>query len=158
VTTDDGAQPEWFDRPDPDTGETGLRFSCTQCGRCCSGAPGEVFFTEAEGLAIARALGVEYADFLSRYTRRTARGPSIRDVAGPHGYDCVFLDRESRPGLALCSVYGQRPAQCRTWPFWPSLLGSRDDWIRAHGTCPGLGRGPLHTPVQVRVVRSSHPR
>ena len=35
----------------------GLRFSCTQCGKCCSGAPGYVWVTKDEIEQIAAFLG-----------------------------------------------------------------------------------------------------
>src|SRR5690606_17308169 len=117
------------DRPDPtgrtETGERGLRFRCTSCGNCCSGAPGYVGFTDAEAEAIARRLGISVERFLAEYVHRTPRGRSIRDVPSK-GYDCVFLDRTSVPGKALCSIYEVRPEQCRTWPFWGSVVKSRD--------------------------------
>jgi len=149
------AQPgaEWFDRPDRDSGEAGLRFGCTMCGNCCSGPPGYVLFTEAEGRAIAERLGVAYEQFLAEYTEDTLRGRSIRERAGPRGFDCVFLDRDSIPGKAVCAIYEHRPSQCRTWPFWTKLLRSRDDWIRAKATCPGLDSGRLYTPVEIRIIR-----
>lgn len=152
----DGAEAfEWFDRPDPDTGERGLRFGCTQCGNCCSGPRGFVLFTPEEGRAIAARLGVSEARFLEEWTSETVRGRSLNEVGSEHGYDCVFLDRERVPGMAVCSIYEDRPAQCRTWPFWPGLLRSREDWVRAKRRCPGLDRGRLFTPVEIRVVRGS---
>ncbi len=38
---------------------------------------------------------------------------------------CIFLDRSSNK----CGIYDVRPVQCRTYPFWPSLLESPDDWF-----------------------------
>ena len=56
------SEPEWFDLPDPsgrtDSGEVGLRFTCTQCGHCCTGPAGFVFFKDHEADAMARAKGV----------------------------------------------------------------------------------------------------
>lgn len=150
--------PEWFDAPDPDTGEVGLRFGCTQCGNCCSGPPGYVGFTPAEAGAIAARLGLSEEQFLARYTQDTPRGRSIRDDRTDDGWDCVFLDRTSQPGRALCAIYEVRPAQCRSWPFWPELLRSRRDWVRVKARCPGLDRGRLFTPVQIRVIRGAPAR
>lgn len=145
---------EWFDRPDPDTGEAGLRFGCTMCGNCCSGPPGFVLFTEGEGRRIAARLGIGYQKFLDEFTEMTERGRSIIDVErGGRGFDCVFLDRSSVPGKAVCGIYEDRPKQCRTWPFWPDMLRSRDKWVRAKGMCPGLDSGRLFTPVEIRVIR-----
>lgn len=153
-----GGAGAWFDRADPtgrtDTGERGLRFACTQCGNCCSGLPGYVGFTEAEGRAIAARLGLEYGRFLDDYTRQTPEGRSIKDIrrAGTPSWDCVFLERDAR-GRALCSIYEDRPAQCRTWPFWPSVVASRASWERAASGCPGINTGPLHAPGAVRLTR-----
>lgn len=140
---------EWF------AARGGLRFSCTQCGNCCSGPPGYVLYTEAEGEALARRLGVTVDEFVERYTEETIKGRSLKEIPGPKGNDCVFLDRESVPGRALCSVYEERPGQCRTWPFWPSVVRSERTWERAKGTCPGMDRGVLVPVERVRILRDA---
>ena len=53
----------------------------------------------------------------------------------------------------MCAIYEDRPAQCKSWPFWREMLRSRDNWVRAKGMCPGLDSGRLFTPVEIRVVR-----
>lgn len=146
----------WFDGPDPTgttaTGERGLRFSCTQCGNCCTGPTGFVLFTRDEARAMAREIGVTLGSFMETYTRDTIIGRSLKETHTEFGYDCVFLDRDDR-GKALCRVYGSRPAQCRTWPFWKSNLRSRRDWMQAAGGCPGMNTGPLRDPGFIRVTR-----
>ena len=97
---------------------------------------------------MAAELGLDEADFLERFTHETPIGASLNEHETEHGYDCVFLDRETVPGKAVCGVYGSRPSQCRTWPFWPENLRSREAWARAGQKCPGLNEGELH-PVQV---------
>jgi Fe-S-cluster containining protein len=37
----------------------GLRFKCTACGDCCTGAPGFVWVNKEEMEALAAAAGVE---------------------------------------------------------------------------------------------------
>lgn len=151
---------EWFDEPGPRAGsrgaepaDRGLRFSCTSCGNCCTGLEGYVLFTDEEGDAIARALGVSRAAFESAFTKQTELGTSLAERRTEHGLDCVFLDRDSRPGLALCGVYEARPAQCRTWPFWRSNLSSKQAWRRAAVGCPGIDRGPVYPPETIRERR-----
>lgn len=153
----DAVAPEWFARPDPASGRdgTGLRFSCTMCGRCCSGPEGYVLVSDAEASALAARLGLRLDDFLARYTRRTRHGRSLTERRTQAGMDCIFLDRQTLPGKAICGVYEDRPAQCRSWPFWPSNLRSREDWEKARRICPGMDRGQLHTVVQVRIARDS---
>lgn len=154
----DGARIDtaWYAKQDPtggtSTGEVGLRFSCTQCGNCCTGPPGYVLFTGAEADAMASDLGIGRREFDERYTHETAEGRSLTEVRTRHGFDCVFLDRETEPGKALCRVYGSRPSQCRTWPFWKENLRSSRHWASAGRTCPGMNTGPLHAPGVIELT------
>ena len=139
----DDSKREWF--------EEGLAFSCTQCGNCCTGPPGAVWFTDEEELAMAAALSLDLETFRDRY----GRGRSLVERETDFGHDCVFLDRESQPGKAVCSIYKARPRQCRTWPWWPENLASRRAWeaTRRRTPCPGMGQGTVHSPQQIRIVR-----
>jgi len=139
----------------------GLRFECTQCGNCCSGPPGSVVFTEAEAQAIAEALGLSCDAFLMRFTRHESRvggGRSLKEVETEHGWDCVFLDRRSVPGKAVCSIYHVRPTQCRTFPWWPGNIESRRHWDRLGRTCEGVNRGRLVPPEEIMVALTIHER
>ncbi len=153
IERDDG--PEWFCTPDRETGERGLSFSCTMCGNCCSGDGGYVLFTDEEAAALAKRFGVDVAEFLERYTHDTMVGRSLRERPREGGYECIFLDREKFPGRAVCSVYEDRPAQCRTWPFWKSNLAGPWTWGKAAKTCPGLNKGTRYTVQQIRVLRDT---
>lgn len=115
----------------------GLRFECTQCGNCCSGAPGYVWVTVDDMHKIADHLHLEFAEFTSTYVRQVGKKYSL--IEKPN-YDCVFLTRNSQ-GKAGCSIYPVRPMQCRTWPFWDSNLKSPTAWKNASergGGCPGM--------------------
>ena len=147
-------EPEWFARPDGPEGGEGLRFGCTMCGNCCSGPPGFVLVDDAETAAMAKAVGLTVEQFKRRYTHMEAEGRSLNEVKTEHGNDCVFLDRKKIPGKAVCGLYEQRPKQCRSWPFWPSLLKDREAWTRAKRTCPGLDRGKLVTVEEIRIQRA----
>jgi hypothetical protein len=136
------AQPQAAERP---WYAQGLRFGCTACGRCCGGAPGYVWVSDAEISDIAARLGVPEADFRRQYVRRLWRGRSLREKSN---YDCVLLD-----GAGRCTVYDVRPIQCRTWPFWPSNLRSPEVWRDACRRCPGMGQGPLYVFEQIESLR-----
>jgi hypothetical protein len=73
-------------------------------------------------------------------------------VEFPNG-DCVFFDGQSRK----CTVYEDRPRQCRTWPFWHSNLRSPETWKETCEVCPGSGRGQVvsveRIVEQLKVVR-----
>jgi len=115
----------------------GLKFTCTECGDCCSGAPGHVWVNNEEIVALAAAAGVDVETFEDQYVRRVGARKSLKEF--PNG-DCVLLDGQTRK----CTVYAARPRQCRTWPFWDSNLKTPEDWKHTCAVCPGSGHGRLH--------------
>lgn len=120
----------------------GLRFECTACGDCCTGAPGFVWVNAQEITDLAQKLGTDTAQFEEKYVRKVGIRKSL--VEFENG-DCVFFDPQSRK----CTVYEARPRQCRTWPFWESNVETPDAWQRTCEICPGSGRGQLHTVEEV---------
>jgi hypothetical protein len=114
-----------------------------------------VWFTDAEGRAMADDLGLPHAEFLKTYARTINGRWSLNESRTAHGYDCVFLDRTTQPGKALCRVYRSRPVQCRTWPFWDENLTSRRAWdtARRRTPCPGMDSGTLIPIEKVRIQR-----
>jgi len=142
---------EWF--------EDGLRFECTLCGACCTGPPGYVAFTRAEAEAIASAIGVSVDALYRDYAHELPGvGWSLRELKTKHGLDCVFLDRASQPGKAVCSVHSVRPAQCRTWPFWPENIENERAWRRTAKSCEGIGQGDFVPVEAIRIQRDATPR
>ena len=136
--------------------EKGLRFTCTQCGNCCTGPPGYVWFDAAEARGMADYLNVSEAEFRREDAHKVHGRWSLNERRGPDGHDCVFLDREEG-GKALCSIYPVRPQQCRTWPFWKENLESEESWEGAKQVCPGSGKGELYPVKQIRILRDSTP-
>lgn len=137
----DAKQP-WF--------HEGLRFECTGCGDCCTGAPGYVWVNHEEISALAAQIGLDVDEFERKYVRRVGIRKSLIEFANG---DCVFFDGTTR----RCTVYEARPRQCRTWPFWQSNIRSPEDWEQTCQVCPGSGRGQLVTVEEVlrqaRIVR-----
>lgn len=124
----------------------GLKFECTQCGDCCTGAPGFVWVNNAEIAALASVVGLEVDEFEDQYVRRVGVRKSLKEF--PNG-DCVFFDTQKRN----CSVYEGRPRQCRTWPFWDSNLKTPDDWKHTCSVCPGSGKGSLYAIEEIEERR-----
>jgi len=122
--------------------QNGLRFACTQCGRCCGGGPGTIRVNDEEIGALAMMLGLADAAFRERYTRRLRGGDISLIERGNH--DCIFYDAKIG-----CTVYAHRPRQCRTWPFWQSLVHSPEAWADQTQNCPGLNSGRLHTSEEI---------
>jgi len=159
------ARHDWFERSQfgpPDTRgtptiEEGLRFRCTMCGNCCTGSPGTVMLDARERAALANHLGVSEQAFVEQYTKPIDGGISLAERLTAFGWDCVFLDRATVPGRAICGVYEARPQQCRTWPFWKRNLTDERAWDRASATCPGMNTGPLMPARSVRLTRDASP-
>jgi len=115
--------------------QNGLRFTCTQCGHCCTGEPGFVWVDDVEIAAIAELLGEPFAEVNALYTHWTERGRTLREKSNG---DCVFYDKKIG-----CTVYAARPPQCRTWPFWESNVATPEHWEHTCEICPGSGQGEL---------------
>jgi Fe-S-cluster containining protein len=112
----------------------GLKFTCTQCGNCCTGAPGVVWVTDDEVAQIADLRGMTIEEMRQQHTREVEGRTSLTEHQNG---DCTFFDAKTR----RCSVYAARPAQCRTWPFWNSNIESREAWETMRQSCPGAGQG-----------------
>lgn len=115
----------------------GLRFQCTGCGDCCTGAPGFVWVNKVEIETMAAALALDIEDFERKYVRKVGIRRSLIEFSNG---DCVFFDGKTRH----CQVYHARPRQCRTWPFWESNLHTPSIWKSTAESCPGCDRGRLY--------------
>lgn len=110
--------------------QSGLRFGCTQCGRCCTGSPGYVWVGEEEIIRMAAFLQLDVASFSKKYLRKVDNRWSLRENLP--NYDCVFLKDKA------CMVYAARPTQCQTFPWWPRNLQSEKEWHAAAKQCEGI--------------------
>ena len=122
--------------------QDGLRFECTQCGDCCTGAPGYVWVNAAEIADLAKHLNLSVDEFEKKFVRKIGIRKSLIEYANG---DCVFFDGKARK----CTVYEARPQQCKTWPFWDSNINSPKAWKQTCKACPGSGQGKLYTVDEV---------
>ena len=122
----------------------GLKFGCTQCGNCCTGAPGYVWVTREEIVGLARFLGIPPGDLSRRYVRKAGSRYSL--IEKPNG-DCIFYSKG-------CTVYPARPVQCRSFPFWPENLKSQTAWNEMAAECPGTGSGRLYQVENITRIRT----
>ena len=143
-----------------------IGFECTHCGACCKAVEGDngredhtatVFPDEVRRLQDA-------GDYDWRDVARPMPYGLTEGADGPAGEtfewalqtnacgDCTFY-REDDDGTGACSVHGDRPLICRTYPFSVVLEGDdetplaqpmgaavdREGAVLAH-ECEGLGR------------------
>jgi Fe-S-cluster containining protein len=112
-----------------------LRFSCTQCGQCCATAGDYyVYMGSEESERIRSYLQLSRSWFRRRYLRRLDDGEQV--LASGRDERCIFLDNSGK-----CRVYAVRPVQCRTYPFWPELVGSAAAWNSEARRCEGINQG-----------------
>ena len=131
----------------------GLAFDCQRCGQCCAGPQtGHVWVTDREVSAIADFLDISEEEARRRYVRKVNRRFSL--IEEPRNNDCIFLGPDETGGVG-CRIYGARPVQCRTWPFWSSNLATPDDWALAGMRCSGINRGQLFSRDEIEDRRKA---
>jgi Fe-S-cluster containining protein len=152
-----------------------IGFECTRCGACCKGREEDhtatVFPDEVRAIQddsydwrdVARPMPFGLSEAESGDGGATGDGDSFTgetfewalqtDACG----DCTFYDDGANGESGACTVYGDRPLICRTYPFSVGAAAASDDQdglgatepmggvveqdgvVRAH-ECEGLGR------------------
>lgn len=160
IESDGHAKDPWY--------ADGLRFTCTQCGNCCGGAPGYVWVNRDDIIRIADYLKITPEEMTEQHCRKVSGRWSLNEGPGPgSAYDCVFLREEKVAkrtptgervtlGRRYCSVYPVRPLQCRTWPFWRENLATPATWDHASQRCHGMNHGRRNFTVeQIESIRDA---
>lgn len=140
VRDEDEAKEPWY--------KEGLKFGCTQCGKCCTGRPGYTWVTVDEIVEIAKFLNMEIEKFAESYLRLVDGAFALLEYTP--SYDCCFL-KENR-----CSIYSVRPKQCRTFPWWQHNLESKEAWEHAASYCEGINKedAQLFTAEEIDKMKS----
>jgi Fe-S-cluster containining protein len=115
----------------------GIRFQCQGSGKCCAsrGEYGYVYLTKEDRQRMATHLGLKVRAFISKYCNKT--DGYFHFKGSDENSACLFLKDKQ------CGVYEARPTQCRTWPFWPDVMGAKA-WKRdVVDFCPGINKGPI---------------
>lgn len=108
--------------------------ACERCNsRCCRGVSGNIWVTRQDIDSICESLNINVIDGLDRYFKRVGNRFSIKEIFSGDEYLCVFLD----PGQG-CLIYGSRPVQCRTFPFWNHFRSKPEE---LSNQCPGIVHG-----------------
>ena len=128
----------------------GLRFKCTGCGKCCTGAPGYVFLSPSDVKRFADYFKLSVEEFSKRYTRDVDGQTALIDKADSE--DCVFLEDKR------CTAYEGRPVQCRTFPWWAQHLNEPENWEEAALRCEGINHpdAPLVESLEIQQQALAH--
>ena len=123
----------------------GLRFSCIRCSACCRFESGFVFLSGKDAYLLETSLNMGHKEFTETFCRwvPSINGTEMLSLKEKSNLDCIFWNREGSGGG--CSVYESRPLQCRAFPFWSSVVSSRENWEMIQADCPGMGNGVLHS-------------
>ncbi|MBI3818528.1 MAG: YkgJ family cysteine cluster protein [Planctomycetes bacterium] len=114
-------------------GRVRFAFGCNRCGNCCSNQSGFVWIEPDELEPMARRLQMTVEAFARRFVRRVDGRFSLIEQNG----SCSLLRNKNE-----CSVYDDRPRQCREFPFWPSILDGGESYNNARELCPGIHEVP----------------
>jgi len=120
--------------------KSGLSFSCKRCSACCRYETGFVFLSEEDLKKLCNALKLDRKRLLTVYCRWVTdwKGDEALSLKEKSNKDCILWDNG-------CTVYNARPFQCVSFPFWESILASKEAWENTGLGCPGIGFGALHS-------------
>ena len=118
--------------------ENGIRFECQGSGNCCvsRGSYGYVYLSKKDIKNLSTGLNITQKNFIKNYCQETDGYIHLKELKKNKG-NCIFLIDKK------CSVYKSRPTQCRTWPFWPENMNTKDWNGDIAKNCPGIGKGKL---------------
>jgi len=110
--------------------EKGLKFKCTECGKCCTGFEGLVHLTQEDIDRMCAHLKLSEDEFKKKYCRLVDHKWAL--LEDKTNFDCVFYHNKK------CTIYQARPTQCQTYPFWPSIMKSKKHWEEEKEFCEGI--------------------
>jgi len=110
------------------------KFECQQCSNCCRIDPGIVLLTDEDIANASLHLKMTEDEFIEQCCREVYRQDGVYlSLKEKSNYDCIFWSHG-------CIIYPARPLQCRTFPFWPSVIEVNGAWQAEKERCPGLDK------------------
>jgi Fe-S-cluster containining protein len=103
-----------------------------------------VFLSQKDLDSLVLAQGMGQGEFIEAWCRWVSfgQGEEYLSLKEKANYDCIFWKEG-------CLVYPSRPLQCRTFPFWDSIVCSPAAWEEAGHSCPGMGQGELYSRARI---------
>ena len=116
--------------------EDGIRFECQGSGKCCVSRKsyGFVYLSNKDLKKFSKYFKLSTKKFKEKYCQITDGLVHLIEKSELGG-NCIFLKDKK------CSVYNNRPSQCRTWPFWNENMNAKVWNEDISINCPGVGKG-----------------
>jgi len=111
------------------------------------GQYGFVYMTLEDRRRMAKVLKLRTSVFTRTYCDFDGEYWHLKDP----DKNCQFLDGKR------CTVYLGRPAQCRTWPFWPENMNAKTWNKDVAAFCPGVGKGRLYSAKEIEALLRQDP-
>jgi len=123
---------------------SGLKFTCKRCSSCCRYDPGFVYLSLNDLEGLITELKMDKKRFIKTYCRWivNSRGDEVLSLKEKSNKDCILWNDG-------CLVYKNRPLQCRSFPFWQSIVSSSKAWNITATGCPGMNNGDIVTPEKI---------
>jgi Fe-S-cluster containining protein len=119
---------------------SGLRFRCLpDCGLCCRTY--RVPLTDYDLDRLHEVVDPRACTSIE-YTENGSGARTTAFMENGRAKGCCYLDENAR-----CSVYGNRPVYCRTYPLIRDTYGQLE--MSVDHTCPGVGAGDPVTAEQI---------
>ena len=121
-----------------------IRFECQGSGNCCvsRGSYGFVYLSPNDLKRFAKYFKVSINKFKEKYCQITDGFIHLIENNELEG-KCFFLKNKK------CTVYKNRPSQCRTWPFWNENMNAKVWNEDISINCPGIGKGNIIKPKKI---------
>ena len=128
---------------------SGLNFTCKRCSSCCRYDAGFVYLSENDIEKLIAELEMDRESFIGLYCRWVDNwnGNKTISLREKSNKDCIFWEE-----LKGCIVYEARPLQCKLFPFWKSILFSKDNWKMAAEGCPGMDSGRHYSKEEIDIL------
>ena len=111
-----------------------IDFKCQKCSVCCRIYPGAVYLTDKDISKILKFIKIKKLDFFKKYCRPIEKnGIKLLSLKEKSNFDCIFWNNG-------CIIYPARPTQCSTYPFWPSIISSKERWEEEAKHCKGINK------------------
>jgi Fe-S-cluster containining protein len=103
-----------------------------------------VFLSENDLEKLIAQLKMDRNAFIKKFCRwvTDVNGKKVLSLREKSNKDCILWDSE-------CTVYNTRPLQCRSFPFWKSIVSSAGAWAVAASGCPGMNYGKMHSQKEI---------